>query len=317
MGKKYFCFFLLLLLFLPLFAAAEGLNLPTGLLYIDEETFAQDPAIQKVVIAEGTRTIGPGAFSGCTGLEEITLPASLESIDETAFEECGQLSVVYVTPYTWACQWAMSRSYTVKETGTEILITPFTYDTALENISAADSAEQIVLVSYQGGSSATLSVHEKKDGFWKQLWSTSAAVGRNGINKTREGDKRTPTGTFNLTTPFGILSDPGANMPYLKVTNQHYWCDDSSSPYYNKLVNVSITGRVSGEHLISYSPNYNYCMFIDYNAEGEPGKGSCIFLHCFGSNSYTAGCVAISQSRMIDIIRWARPGVKIIIRKAT
>ena len=314
MGKKYFCFILLLLLFLPLFTAAEGLNLPTGLLNIEEETFAQDPAIQKVVIAEGTITIGPGAFSGCTGLEEITLPASLESIDETAFEGCGQLSVVYVTPYTWACQWAMNRSYTMKVTGTETLLTPFTFDTALKNVSAADSAEQIVLVSYQGGSSATLSVHEKKDGFWKQLWSTSAYVGRNGINKTREGDKRTPTGTFNLTTPFGILSDPGANMPYLKVTNQHYWCDDSSSPYYNQLVNVSITGRVSGEHLISYSPNYNYCMFIDYNAEGEPGKGSCIFLHCFGSNSYTAGCVAIAQSRMIDIIRWALPGVKIVIR---
>ena len=85
------------------------------------------------------------------------------------------------------------------------------------------------------------------------------------------------TGTFNLTTPFGILSDPGSNMPYLEVTSQHYWCDDSSSPYYNQLVNVSITGRVSGEHLISCSPNYNYCMFIDYNAEGAPGKGSFIF----------------------------------------
>ena len=170
MGKKYFCFFLLLLLFLPLFAAAEGLNLPTGLLNIEEETFAQDPSIQKVVIAEGTRTIGPGAFSGCTGLEEITLPASMKSIDETAFEDCGELSVVYVTPYTWACQWAMNRSYTVKVTGTETLLTPFTFDTALENVSAADSAEQIVLVSYQGGSSANLSVHEKKDGFYMRFF---------------------------------------------------------------------------------------------------------------------------------------------------
>ena len=81
----------LLVLFLPLYTLSEGMNLPEGLLSIDEETFAQDPAIQKVMIAEGTRTIGPGAFSGCTGLSEITLPASLESIDETAFEGCGQL----------------------------------------------------------------------------------------------------------------------------------------------------------------------------------------------------------------------------------
>ena len=80
----------LLVLFLPLYTLSEGMSLPEGLLSIDEETFAQDPAIQKVMIAEGTRTIGPGAFSGCTGLSEITLPASLESIDETAFEGCGQ-----------------------------------------------------------------------------------------------------------------------------------------------------------------------------------------------------------------------------------
>lgn len=288
------------------------MNLPKGLLSIDEETFAQDPAIQKVMIAEGTRTIGPGAFSGCTGLSEITLPASLESIDETAFEECGQLSAVYVTPHTWACQWAMSRGYTVKETGTGILLTPFTYDAALENVSAADSAEQIVLISYRGGSSAVLSVHEKQNGFWK-LWTTSAVVGRNGINKTREGDKRTPTGTFHLTTPFGILPDPGANMPYLQVNSLHTWCDDSASPYYNQLVDESVTGSVQGEHLIDYGGYYNYCMFIDYNAEGEPGKGSCIFLHCKVGNS-TGGCVAIAQDRMADILRWALPGVLIVIR---
>ena len=90
MSKKCLCPRVLLLLFLPLYTLSEGMNLPEGLLSIDEETFAQDPAIQKVMIAEGTRTIGPGAFSGCTGLSEITLPASLESIDETAFEGCGQ-----------------------------------------------------------------------------------------------------------------------------------------------------------------------------------------------------------------------------------
>ena len=303
----------LLVLFLPLYTLSEGMNLPEGLLSIDEETFAQDPAIQKLVIAEGTRVIGPGAFSGCTGLSEITLPASLESIDETAFEGCGQLSAVYVTPHTWACQWAMSRGYTVKETGTGILLTPFMYDAALENVSAADSAEQIVLVSYQSGSSAVLSVHEKQQSFWRQLWETPAAVGRNGIHKTREGDGRTPTGTFHLTTPFGILADPGANMPYLQVTSRHTWCDDSSSPYYNQLVDESVTGSVQGEHLINYNGYYNYCMFIDYNAEGEPGKGSCIFLHCKVGNS-TGGCVAIAQDRMADILRWALPGVQIVIR---
>ena len=113
MSKKCLCPKVLLVLFLPLYTLSEGMNLPAGLPVVEEETFAMDPAIKSVTIDEGTAAIGPRAFSGCTGLSEITLPASLESIDETAFEGCGQLSAVYVTPHTWACQWAMSRGYTV------------------------------------------------------------------------------------------------------------------------------------------------------------------------------------------------------------
>ena len=182
---------------------------------------------------------------------------------------------------------------------------------------AAASTDQIVLVEHQSGSKATLSVHEKKDGVWKQLLETTAYVGRNGIGKTKEGDKKTPTGTYNLNTPFGILADPGANMPYTKVTKYHYWCGSSNTKYYNQLVDSRKIGRSytsSDEHLIDYKGVYNYCMFIDYNAAGEAGKGSCIFLHCTGSNKYTAGCVAISEANMKKIIQWARPGVKIVIQ---
>jgi L,D-peptidoglycan transpeptidase YkuD (ErfK/YbiS/YcfS/YnhG family) len=55
-------------------------------------------------------------------------------------------------------------------------------------------------------------------------------------------------------------------------------------------------------------------MFIDYNAAGVAGKGSCIFLHCTGSNKYTAGCVAVSEAAMKKIIQWVKPGAKIVIR---
>ena len=251
-------------------------------------------------------------FQAAPAFRKSPCPLRWKASTKPHLRDAG-ISAVYVTPHTWACQWAMSRGYTVKETGTGILLTPFTYDAALENVSAADSAEQIVLVSYQSGSSAVLSVHEKQQSFWRQLWETPAAVGRNGIHKTREGDGRTPTGTFHLTMPFGILPDPGTNMPYLQVTSRHTWCDDSASPYYNQLVDVSVTGSVKGEHLIDYVGYYNYCMFIDYNAEGIPGKGSCIFLHCM-RNTSTAGCVAIAQDRMADILRWALAGVQIVIR---
>ena len=187
------------------------------------------------------------------------------------------------------------------------------------SLDAAQVTDQIVLVEYTGGSSATLTVHEKIDGVWTQLLETSAYVGKNGIGKTKEGDKKTPVGTYNLTTPFGIKDDPGAILPYTKVTKYHYWCGSSSSKYYNKLVDSRETGRSytsSDEHLIEYKGVYNYCMFIDYNAEGMAGRGSCIFLHCKGSRKYTAGCVAISEASMKQIIQWARAGAKIVIQKA-
>lgn len=185
-------------------------------------------------------------------------------------------------------------------------------------IDGVGDATQVVLVEYTGGSSATLSLHEKKDGSWKQLFACAAYVGENGLDKAVAGDKRTPTGTYNLTTPFGIKDDPGANMPYTKVTKYHYWCGDSSSPYYNQLVDERTVDRKhtsSDEYLIEYKGVYNYCLFIDYNAAGEPGKGSCIFLHCTGSKKSTGGCVAIPEQAMKQVIQWAKPGVKIVIRK--
>ena len=182
----------------------------------------------------------------------------------------------------------------------------------------AGTANQIVLVEHTGGSKATISLHEKKDGVWTQLSSTAGYVGKNGIGKTVEGDKKTPTGTYNLTTPFGIKDDPGAQMPYTKVTKYHYWCGASSSKYYNQLVDERTVDRKhtsSDEYLINYKGVYNYCLFIDYNASGEAHKGSCIFLHCKGKNKYTAGCVAVEESVMKQIVRWARDGAKIVIQR--
>ena len=189
---------------------------------------------------------------------------------------------------------------------------------AAAELDCANEADQIVLVDYTGGSKAVLSVHEKLNGVWTELASCDAYVGKKGIGKTKEGDKKTPTGTYNLTTPFGIKDDPGAQMSYLKVTKYHYWCGDSSSKYYNQLVDereVSRKHKSSDEYLIKYKGAYNYCMFIDYNAEGTPNRGSCIFLHCTGKNKYTAGCVAIPEKMMKQIIRWAREGTKIVIRQ--
>lgn len=182
---------------------------------------------------------------------------------------------------------------------------------------AAKTADQLVVVKYKSGSTATLTMHEKgSDGIWRQLLSSTAYVGKNGIGKTKEGDKKTPTGTFNLKTPFGIKANPGTSLDYVKVTKYHYWCGTSGSKYYNQLIDTRLINRErtsSDEYLINYKGVYNYAAFIDYNASGTAGKGSCIFLHCTGSNKYTAGCVAIPESVMIKVLKKLKPGCKIVI----
>jgi len=185
------------------------------------------------------------------------------------------------------------------------------------SLSCAGGASQIVLVEHKGGSKAELTIHEKKHGVWEQLYSCTAYVGANGIGKTREGDKKTPSGTYNLTQPFGIKADPGAYSNYIQVTKNHYWCGTSGSEYYNQLVDTRKVNRArtsSDEFLINYKGYYNYCMFIDYNKEGTAGKGSCIFLHCTGGKSSTAGCIAVPEKVMKNIICWAKPGCKIVIQ---
>lgn len=195
--------------------------------------------------------------------------------------------------------------------------TPSVQQSKAAQLDCADETDQIILVEHLSGSKATVSFHERVNGVWTQLASTYGYVGRNGIDKVREGDGRTPTGTFNLTTPFGIKADPGANMPYTKVTKYHYWCGTSGSEYYNQLVDtrkVNRSARSSDEKLINYTGYYNYCLFIDYNASGEANKGSCIFLHCTGGKTSTAGCIAIPEEMMKTAVQWTRPGAKIVIR---
>ena len=174
---------------------------------------------------------------------------------------------------------------------------------------------QLVFVRYTGGSSAKVQMYTKSGKQWKCIVDCGGYVGSNGIGKTKEGDRKTPTGTFNLTQAFGIKDDPGAGTSYVKVNQYLYWCGDQ--PYYNQLVDIrEHPHSCRGEHLIDYVPHYYYGMFLDYNKDCVYGKGSAIFLHCTGSNPYTGGCIAVSQENMIKIIQNAKSGAKICIYPA-
>ena len=61
------------------------------------------PASLKEVIITGGTSIGSYAFSGCSGLTNITIPDSMTSIGNSAFSGCGGLKEVHITDLTVWC----------------------------------------------------------------------------------------------------------------------------------------------------------------------------------------------------------------------
>lgn len=197
---------------------------------------------------------------------------------------------------------------------TEVNTTPAQnkWQKLLNEYAESSTVNQLVFVQYEGGSRATVILYNRINGALTKVFSCPGYVGSNGIDKVQEGDRKTPTGTFGFTKAFGIKNDPGSKIPYTKLNQYLYWCGDKQ--YYNTMVDVRTQKHnCVGEHLIAYNPHYNYALAIDYNPQHIFKKGSAIFLHCTGSNSYTGGCVAVSENYMKTIMQTVDQNAKICI----
>lgn len=161
------------------------------------------------------------------------------------------------------------------------------------------------------GTTCVFKVYQVVGGVFTERIGTSGFIGRNDSGKTREGDGKTPIGTFTVGKAYGIADDPGSRIPYTKVTNDMYWCGRSDSPYYNTLINAARSGP-GDEHLIEYTEAYQYLLDIGYNPECAPYRGSAIFLHC-SRNQPTAGCIAIPREEMAATLRVITSGTRISI----
>lgn len=203
---------------------------------------------------------------------------------------------------------------------------------------------RLILVKYEGGSNATVEMWKKMsketeiipqgaatgeaieqpkntnapyENEWKKIVSCKAYVGQNGINKKKQGDRKTPEGIYHITMAFGRKKSPGtAGISYTKLNKYHYWSDEKAT--YNQFIDVRELGRkkMGGEHLIAYNPWYNYALAMDYNRKNTYLKGSGIFLHCVGGGrKSTMGCIAVSQKNMKKIVKNTTTHTKICIYK--
>jgi len=128
------------------------------------------------------------------------------------------------------------------------------------------------------------------------------ALGPSGIVRIkREGDKGTPAGRFRLLWGFyrrDRLRPQAAGVPLKPMRRDQGWCEDPSSPRYNRPVRLpaaDCTDRMwRDDHL------YDLTFVLDQNfSRRAKWRGSAIFFHLARPGlTPTAGCVAISAADM-------------------
>jgi L,D-peptidoglycan transpeptidase YkuD (ErfK/YbiS/YcfS/YnhG family) len=138
----------------------------------------------------------------------------------------------------------------------------------------------------------------------------TARVGYNGIarpGKKREGDGRTPSGTYGFSFFFGVDKPvKGFQFSFRHAYTYDYWDDDPASPRYNEWVDAKTANPGRDPEPMHNVPAYDYAAVIAYNTARVPGLGSAIFLHV-GTGTATAGCVSLHEPELLDILRWLRP----------
>ena len=129
----------------------------------------------------------------------------------------------------------------------------------------AEETDQLFIVAAVSKTRGEASMHQRDEkGVWRQLMTTTALLGRNGLGKTREGDGKTPAGVFRFNSALGIAEDPGCAIPYRRVTYDDWWSGDQREGYgYNRMVSITELpdlNRAASEHIIENTLPYQYCL---------------------------------------------------------
>ena len=169
-------------------------------------------------------------------------------------------------------------------------------------------AAQVVLVTSSGSSATVRACRRTATGYARELGPYYGHVGRNGVSwSKREGDLKTPAGTYPLRGGFGARANPGLAQGWFRVDSNDVWVDDSQSSLYNTHQRKPVSGRWDSAENLLNTPAYNYAQVIGYNESRTPGKGSAIFFHV-DTGGGTAGCVSLPTSALLAVLRWERSG---------
>ncbi len=133
------------------------------------------------------------------------------------------------------------------------------------------------------------------------------AIGRDGITgDKREGDHKTPIGTFPLRQCFyrpDRLPEPETTLPCTPLSPDDGWCDDVADALYNR--HIKLPFAASHEELWREDERYDIIIPLGYNDDPVvAGKGSAIFLHVAAPDyTPTEGCVAVAPDNLLKLLQ--------------
>jgi len=142
-------------------------------------------------------------------------------------------------------------------------------------------------------------------------------IGKNGLTKNkREGDKKTPKGTFGIERLYyrkDRLKKPITSLKQVEIKENFGWCDDIYFPKkYNKLIKTE--KKIKHEKLKRKDHKYDLLIPIKYNFKKRiSGLGSCIFIHLTKDYKPTAGCVALKKNDFLIMLKLIKKNSKIKI----
>jgi L,D-peptidoglycan transpeptidase YkuD (ErfK/YbiS/YcfS/YnhG family) len=142
-------------------------------------------------------------------------------------------------------------------------------------------------------------------------------IGRKGSTRNKkEGDKKTPKGTFKIENLYfrkDRKEKPYTVLKCIQIKKNMGWCNDVRfSKKYNKL--FKIKKKIKHEKLERKDYKYDFLIPIKYNFDKPiTGIGSCIFIHLTKDYKPTAGCVAIKEKDFLIILKIIKKNSKIKI----
>ena len=144
------------------------------------------------------------------------------------------------------------------------------------------------------------------------------SVGKSGFSKDKkEGDNKTPIGTFELGNIYyrkDRIKKLISKLKKIKIKRNMGWCDDPKSKNYNKLIKIKKNLKISYEKLFRKDNKYDLFILIKYNYKKTyRNKGSAIFLHLTKNYLPTQGCIAIKKEDFLILNKLIRKNTKIKI----